>query len=169
MVIIRSERPEDFSAVFEINRSAFGRPAEAQLVETLRLVADPQISLVATLDKLVVGHIFFSPVTIEGQHASMQALGLAPMAVVPELQNQGIGSLLVREGLSTARRLGQNIVVVLGHSEYYPRFGFGIASHKGLRCEFPAPEESFMVVELAPGALRGIAGVVKYLPAFSQV
>lgn len=169
MVTIRPEQPKDFSTVFEINQRAFGRPEEAQLVEELRRVAHTQLSLVAVRDAQVVGHIFFSPVTIEGQHSSVQALGLAPVAVRPELQNQGIGSLLVREGLNVARRLGQNIVVVLGHMTYYPRFGFEVASRKGLRCEFPAPDEAFMVAELTPGALRGVSGVVKYLPEFSRV
>lgn len=169
MLTIRPELPEDFSTVFEINQRAFGRPEEARLVEALRKVATPQISLVAVRDNQVVGHIFFSPVTIEGQHSSVQALGLAPMAVVPELQNQGVGSLLVREGLNAARRMGQSIVVVLGHITYYPRFGFEIASRKGLRCEFPAPDEAFMVTELTPNALRGVSGVVKYLPEFSRV
>jgi putative acetyltransferase len=169
MVTIRPELPEDFSAVFEINHRAFGRLEEAQLVEELRRVANPQISLVAVRDEQVVGHIFFSPVIIEGQTSVVQALGLAPMAVMPELQNQGVGSLLVREGLNTARRMGQNIVVVLGHSKYYPRFGFEIASRKGLHCEFPAPDEAFMIAELTPGALRGVSGVVKYLPEFSRV
>jgi putative acetyltransferase len=169
MITIRPELPEDFAMVFEIHERAFGRPEEAQLVEELRCAANPQISLVAVRDAQVVGHIFFSPVTIEGQNSSVQAFGLAPMAVVPELQNQGIGSLLVREGLNTARRMGQNIVVVLGHTEYYPRFGFEIASRKGLRCEFPAPDEAFMVAELTPNALRGVSGLVKYLPEFSRV
>lgn len=169
MITIRPELPEDFATVFAINQRAFGRPEEAQLVEELRRVANPQISLVAVRDAQVVGHIFFSPVTIEGQHSSIQALGLAPMAVIPELQNQGVGSLLVREGLNVARRTGRNIVVVLGHPEYYPRFGFEIASHKGLRCEFPAPDEAFMVTELTTNALRGVSGIVKYLPEFSRV
>lgn len=169
MVTTRPEQPADFATVFEIHERAFGRPEEAQLVEELRRVANPQISLVAVRDAQVVGHIFFSPVTIEGPNSSVQALGLAPMAVIPELQNQGIGSLLVKEGLDAARRMGQHLVVVLGHSEYYPRFGFEIASRKGLRCEFPAPDEAFMVTELTPDALRGVSGLVKYLPEFSRV
>lgn len=169
MLLIRPEQPKDFSIVFEIHARAFGRPEEAQLVEALRRVANPQISLVAVRDVQVVGHIFFSPVAIEGQRSSMQALGLAPMAVAPELQNQGIGSLLVNEGLNVARRMEQNVIVVLGHSDYYPRFGFEIASRKGLRCEFPAPDEAFMVAELIPGALCGVTGIVKYLPEFSRV
>lgn len=91
------------------------------------------------------------------------------MAVVPELQSQGIGSLLVREGLNAARRMGRNIVVVLGHAKYYPRFGFEIASRQGLRCEFPAPDEAFMVAELTLDAVRGVSGLVKYLPEFARV
>ncbi len=169
MPTIRPELPEDYPAVFEIHRRAFGRPEEAKLVEKLRTVADPQISLVAVCEGDVVGHIFFSPVTIEGQPSSFQALGLAPMAVVPELQNQGIGSLLVKKGIKVAHSMGENIVVVLGHAEYYPRFGFKVASRIGLCCEFPASDEAFMVIELEPRALRGRSGIVKYLPEFSAV
>jgi putative acetyltransferase len=169
VVTIRPELPKDFATVFTIHQRAFGRPEEARLVEELRCGADPKISLVAVLDNRVVGHIFFSPVTIEGQALSPAALGLAPMAVMPELQNQGIGSQLVRAGLDAARRAGHGVVVVLGHSHYYPRFGFEVASRRNLYCEFPAPDEAFMVAELISGALRGVSGVVKYLPAFSQV
>lgn len=169
MLTIRPELPEDFATVFEIHSRAFSRSEEAELVDKLRSVADPQISLVAELNGQVVGHIFFSPVTIEDEESSFVALGLAPMAVLPELQNQGVGSLLVKEGLNAARRMSQNIVVVLGHPEFYPRFGFEVASRKGLRCEFPAPDKAFMIIELEPGALHGRAGVVKYLPEFSTV
>lgn len=169
MLTVRPELPEDYPTVFEINTRAFGRSEEARLVEELRCIADPQISLVAVRDDHVVGHIFFSPVTIAGQNSSVPALGLAPMAVVPELQNQGIGSLLVQAGLKAASGLEQGIVVVLGHPHYYPQFGFEIASHKGLQCEFPVPDEAFMVAELRPGALHGLAGIVTYLPEFSRV
>jgi putative acetyltransferase len=169
MLAIRPEQPKDYPTVFEIHHRAFGRLEEAELVEKLRSVADPQISLVAELDGQVVGHIFFSPVTIEGENSSFVALGLAPMAVWPGLQNRGIGSQLVRVGLETARKSGHTAVVVLGHRDYYPRFGFEVASRKGLRCEFPAPDEAFLVVELEPEALHGRSGLVKYLPAFSSV
>ena len=168
MISIQPERPEYYPIVFEINQRAFGRVDEAKLVEVLRKVAHPQISLVAIRAGQVVGHIFFSPVTIEGSTSSLQALGLAPMAVMPELQHQGIGSALVRTGLDAARRIDQKVVVVLGHSEYYPRFGFAIASRKGIRYEHPVPDEAFMVLELEPGTLKGHAGVVHYLPEFSQ-
>lgn len=169
MIIIRPEHSEDFSTVFTIHQRAFGRPEEAELVEKLRSAADPQISLVAELNGQVVGHIFFSPVTITDGDSSFVALGLAPMAVLPELQNQGVGSLLVKAGLDAVRCMQQHLVVVLGHPEFYPRFGFEIASRKGLRCEFPAPDEAFMVIELDPDALRGRTGIVKYLPEFSAV
>jgi putative acetyltransferase len=169
MDVLRSEQLADYPVVFDIHCRAFGRDNEAKLVEALRKVAHPQISLVAVRAGQVVGHIFFSPVTIEGPTSSLQALGLAPMAVVPELQNQGIGSALVRAGLEAARRIDQKVVVVLGHPEYYPRFGFAIASRKGIRYEHPVPDEAFMVLELEPGALGGHAGVVKYLSEFSEV
>lgn len=91
------------------------------------------------------------------------------MAVLPEYQKQGIGSRLVRDGLKECQRLNQNIVVVLGHPGYYPRFGFIPASKKGLRCEYQAPDEAFMVAELIPGALGGRQGLVKYRPEFNDL
>jgi putative acetyltransferase len=108
-------------------------------------------------------------VTIESDNGAFVAMGLAPMAVLPMYQNQGIGSQLVREGLKECQRLGHDIVVVLGHSEYYPRFGFGPASLKGLRSEYDVPDEVFMVAELIPDALKGRGGLVKYHEEFAKV
>lgn len=169
MITIRAENAEDIPAVRRVNELAFGQPNEAVLVDKLRAVADPQVSLVAIEDGQVVGHIFFSPVSIESEDSSCAALGLAPMAVLPEYQKQGVGSQLVREGLKECQRLGCHVVVVLGHPEYYPRFGFIPASQKGLRSEYPVPDEVFMVVELEPGALGGQRGLVKYLSEFGEV
>ena len=169
MTIIRSETAEDYAAVYQVNEMAFGRSAEATLVNKLRKVADPQISLVAVENDQVVGHIFFSPVSIEVGDSALPALGLAPMAVLPEYQSRGIGSRLVQAGLNECRRLGQQAAVVLGHPKYYPRFGFVPASQKGLRCEWEVPDDVFMVVELKPNALAGLSGLVKYLPEFNQV
>lgn len=166
---IRAERTEDHPAVYRVNQLAFGQANEADLVDALREKAAPIISLVAALDGEVVGHIFFSPVTVESEEAAFTAMGLAPMAVLPTHQNQGVGSLLVREGLMECRRLGYDIVVVLGHPNYYPRFGFVPASSKGLRCEYDVPDEVFMVTELKPGVLAGYSGLVKYHPEFSKV
>jgi putative acetyltransferase len=96
-------------------------------------------------------------------------MGLAPMAVLPEYQKQGVGSSLVRDGLVEVHRTGFNIVVVLGHPDYYPRFGFFPASQMQLRSEYPVPNEVFMVIELEPGALKGKHGLVKYHPEFARV
>jgi putative acetyltransferase len=166
---IRAETAEDYSAVRQVNELAFGRPDEALLMNKLRAVADPYISLVAVKNEQVVGHIFFSPVSIETSNSSSLASGLGPMAILPEYQKQGLGSRLVREGLKECQRIGCNIVVVVGHPEYYPRFGFVPAKHKGLTCEYPVPDEVFMVAELRPGALDGWRGLVKYLPEFGNV
>ena len=152
-----------------VNELAFGRQNEADLVDALRANARSYVSLVAVVDEQVVGHIFFSPVSVESEAGAFTAMGLAPMAVLPERQNKGIGSQLVRAGLKKCLGLGQDIVVVLGHPNYYPRFGFVPASLKGLRSEYDVPDEVFMVAELSEGALNGRRGLVKYHPEFSNV
>lgn len=173
MLTIREETPSDYAAVREINELAFERAGEADLVDALRTNAHPYLSLVAEVlvegSQQLVGHIFFSPVVIESEAASFTALGLAPMAVLPEFQNQAIGSALVRRGLEECPRLGHDVVVVLGHPEFYPRFGFVPAATKGLSSEYPVPDEVFMVVELRANALAGRRGLVKYNPAFGKV
>ena len=176
MIIVRDEAEADAPAVRQLNELAFGRTEEALLVDALRAAARPHVSLVACEDGEVVGHIFFSPVTIEPDEpvaakaaAAATAMGLAPMAVLPQYQNRGIGSQLVREGLQACLSLGCGVVVVLGHPDYYPRFGFVPASRKGLRCEYDVPDEVFMATELTPGALAGVRGLVKYHPEFAKV
>ncbi len=169
MLVIRKETPADYTAVRTINERAFERAGEADLVDRLREKAQPYVSLVAESDEQVVGHIFFSPVIVESEAASFTALGLAPMAVLPEFQSQSIGSELVRQGLEACGRLGHDVVVVLGHPNYYPRFGFVPAATKGLTSEYPVPDEVFMVVELSPNALAGREGLVKYHPEFGKV
>lgn len=167
-ILLRVERAEDCASVRRVNELAFGRANEADLVEALREKARPYISLVATLDGEVIGHIFFSPVSVESADA-FTAMGLAPMAVLPTHQNQGIGSRLVWEGLRESQLLGYDIVVVLGHPNYYPRFGFVPASLKGLRCEYDVADDVFMVAELRRGALAGRSALVKYHSEFSSV
>jgi len=168
MITIRPETPEDHAAIREVNLLAFGQEDEARLVENLRRSADfvPQLSLVAIDTGQVVGHILFSVVAIETKEGAVPALALAPMAVRPELQNQGIGSELARDGLERCRSLGHRIVVVVGHPTYYPRFGFSPARARGLEAPFPVPDEAFLALELVPGALDGVAGVVRYPAAF---
>lgn len=169
MITIRPETPADAPAIHRVNELAFGQPGEADLVDALRAEARPFLSLVAVREGEVVGHISFSPVTIESEETTSAAMGLAPMAVLPELQRQGIGSALIHQGLEECRRLGQDVVVVVGHPDYYARFGFVPAATLGLRCEYPVPDEVFRVAELRPGALAGRRGLVRYHPAFGRL
>lgn len=168
---IRQEVVNDRDAVDEVNRLAFGGPDETRLVQALRQsdAFISELSLVAEKDGTIAGHILFSPITIETKTGAVAALSLAPMAVLPELQRQEIGSELVRRGLERCRALGHEIVIVLGHSAYYPRFGFTPARAMGIECPFPASDESFMAIELVPGALDGVEGTVKYPPEFDEV
>jgi len=164
-VIIRRERPADKRGIHAVNASAFEQALEADLVDALRRDGRVLCSLVAEREGQVVGHILFTPVTIDGD-SPIRAAGLAPMAVDPGHQRGGIGTALVEAGLAECRRLGIEMVVVLGHPEFYPRFGFQPASRFGLRSEFPVPDEVFMAVELEDGALARRGGLVRYLPLF---
>ncbi len=170
MFKIRPEQSRDFAAISEVNTLAFKREKEAKLVEAIRESEFfvPELSLVAVTDE-VIGHILFSIVFIETNKGIVPTLGLAPMAVKPEYQNQGIGSALVREGLKTCEDLGFEHVVVLGHPNFYPRFGFQPAKTKGIESPFRVPDEVFMVHEIKSGSLDDIIGKVKYPPAFDVV
>ena len=171
MILIRPETRRDFDAIAEINRLAFGQDDEAKLVEGIRLLEgfDPDLSLVAASGDALIGHILFSPIHIECEMRTVSALALAPMAVRPEHQRKGIGTRLVEEGLNVCKGRGHRLVIVLGHPDYYPRFGFVPGSRHGLRCPFPAPDEAFMGLALFPGALHDVAGLVVYSKPFSQV
>jgi putative acetyltransferase len=164
---IRDEQPGDERAIFAVNEAAFGQADEAALVDALRRSGATVVSLVAEIDGEIVGHIFFSEVTLEPARSVSDAVGLAPMAVRPGLQRGGIGSALIEEGLRRCAKLGYGAAVVLGHPSYYPRFGFLPAHRFGLRCEFPSPPEAFMAMELAPGGLDGPPALVRYHAAFS--
>jgi putative acetyltransferase len=165
-IAVRSERDGDADQIRLVHERAFGGPAEADIVDALRGSVGA-LSLVAVVDDRIAGHVLFTPVHIDGVSPHGAALGLAPLAVLPERQRLGVGSALVRAGLDACRSHGCGIVVVLGHSEYYPRFGFVPASTAGLACEFPVPEEAFMVLELKPGTVAATRGTVRYHPRFS--
>ena len=169
MIRIRSELPEDVEAIYSLNQEAFERTTEANLVNNLRMSNAMTLSLVAIKNNKIVGHIAFSPVTIESDQTTVNAVGLAPLAVSPELQRSGIGSQLVEEGLNRIRTAGHDLVIVIGHPEYYPRFGFVPAKKYGIRWEHDVPEEAFMIKELREGALKGVRGTVKYRPEFNEV
>lgn len=165
---IRLEQPADISAVRDVNLSAFDTATEADLVDALRERAWPVISLVADDGGSIVGHILFSPVTLSG-HPELTIMGLAPMAVLPARQRDGIGSALVRAGLDECRQRKVGGVLVLGHPAYYPRFGFVPASRFGIHCEYDVPDDVFMAMELEPGTLRGKSGTIRYHDAFANL
>lgn len=155
---------EDRSAIRAIHSAAFGRRDEADLVDALRTSGAVLLSLVATEEDRIAGHILFTRMRVESHDGPVHAVALAPLAVLPEYQNRGIGSHLIREGLDLLCDSGERIVIVLGHPEYYPRFGFSVEKAHSL--ESPFPPEAYMALELQPGALDGVGGAVRYPPAF---
>lgn len=164
-MLIRAEEEKDRTAVHEINVAAFERPTEADLVDALREQAEPVVSLVAEEDGEIVGHIMFTAVSLGG-HPDVEAMNLAPLAVAPGHQRRGIGSELVRAGLGRCGELGFGAVFVVGHPEYYPRFGFSRSSQFGIDCEYEAPDEAFMAMELEAGYLHGRSGTLFLHAAF---
>lgn len=170
MITIREETLQDAAFVRRVNELAFEQPNEAVLVERLRASCEDLLSLVATDGEDVVGHILFSPVTVTGTDGSKVAgMGLAPMAVVPGHQRQGVGSALIVRGLELLVDRDCPYVIVLGHSTYYPRFGFVPASQHGLTCQWEGiPDDAFMVLPLDTDRMRGLAGVARYLPEFDD-
>lgn len=164
-IIVRPESMADGDAIRHVNRIAFGQDDEARLVDALRERGFVRVALVAEQAGQVVGHILFSDLPIITGAGTLTALALAPMAVRPELQRQGIGSALVRRGLEACRQQGHRVVVVLGHTHFYPRFGFSpnLAAH--LESPFSG-SDSFMALELVPGGLDGVVGRVQYPPPF---
>jgi putative acetyltransferase len=162
---IDAETPADRDAVRDVVRRAFGREDEASLVEALRTDRYVRTALVAKIDQLFVGHVLFSELAIVTVSATIPALALAPVAVLPEFQRQGIGSQLIRRGLDDCRQQGHRIVVVLGHPGFYPRFGFSSELARRLESPFTG-RPSFMAMELVESALDGVTGRVRYAPPF---
>jgi putative acetyltransferase len=163
-VTCRREHAADRSAIQIVNEAAFGRPDEADLIERLRTEGAILASFVAELDNQIVGHILFSRMLIDTDDGPVLAVALAPLAVEPRHQRIGVGGRLIEHGLHWLRGRGEHVVIVLGHPEYYPRFGF--SSERARALESPFPAEAFMALELLPGALDGIRGRVQYPNAF---
>jgi len=174
LVTIRHETASDREAVFRVVEAAFGEDPSrrsasrglrvAPLVDQLRDNGHCLLSLVAEDEGRVVGHIMFSPMTIETEGETWDAVCLSPLAVEPSRQRQGIGGLLIEEGLKELRAAGHRAVILLGHPEYYPRFGFRPGRDFGLH--YQDDRDAFMAVELYPGALDGVSGDVKFSPEF---
>jgi putative acetyltransferase len=166
-ISIREERPTDCQAIAAVNRAAFAGDFEANLVAELRANGDAVLSLVAETDGRIAGHIFFSTLPIESEGEAIPAVALAPIAVLPAYQRQGIGAALVRNGLNLCRGRGVPMVVVLGDPAWYTRFGFRAESARGLRTPWPGPH--LMAIELASGALGSGHGIARYPAAFSRL
>ncbi len=164
---IRDETPADLDAIREVHRLAFGGEREVGLVDRLRADGLVVASLVAVEAGAVVGHVLFSPLPITTDHGVVAAAALAPLAVVPARQRQGIGSALVRRGLEVCCERGRAAVIVLGHPAYYPRFGFSAELARAVRA--PYSGEAFMALELTPGALTSGPGTARYPDAFALV
>lgn len=166
-MIIRPETNEDRQAIFNINLQAFNSNTEPELVDRLR-DSDwfiPDLSLAAEQNGVLVGHALFTRLTSRRENGDIAiVISLGPVAVLPELQNQGIGSKLIREGLKKCAALGYGAVVLVGHPEYYPRFGFVPAGAQGFTLPLEAPDEAFMVAELISGELDKVRGTIEYPP-----
>lgn len=167
MIQIRDESPDDVASIREVNTRAFGQDQEGRIVDALRSNGAGLLSLVATLNDRVVGHIMYSPLSI-GSDAVMGA-GLGPMAVHPEHQRQGIGTKLVEAGNRRLKDAGCPFIVVVGHPGFYPRFGFSPASSHGIKCEWEVPDDVFMLLVLDSGRMQSVSGLAKYRHEFSSV
>lgn len=170
---LRKETPDDFKEVFEVNQMAFGQDNEAKLVDALRsnpAVFVPELSIVATEDHKIVGHILYTKINIKDDKGNIyESLGLAPMAVRPALQKKGIGGQLIKKGLEVAKDLGFKSVIVLGHENYYPKFGFEPAVKWNIKAPFDVPSNAFMAIELEQNGLKSISGTVIYPKEFETV
>lgn len=165
MVEIREEVPGDIIAIRDLNKRAFGQDQESNIIDALRSNRAVLLSLVATLNRHVVGHIMYSPASI----GELAGVALGPMAVLPEHQRQGIGTRLVEEGNRRLKELGYPFIVVVGHADYYPRFGFRSARAYGIKCEWELPDEVFMLLVLDDSKMHGISGLARYRPEFSEI
>jgi putative acetyltransferase len=161
--MIRDAAPADHAAIRQVLRHAFGQDEEADLVEALRADGDVMVELVAASDTAIQGHILYSPLAIERDGETVRAAALAPVAVLPALQGGGIGGDLIRAGNARCAALGLEAIVVLGHADYYPRFGFSAATAESLEAPFSGPH--FMALELRPDVLKA-GGRVRYAKAF---
>ena len=163
---IRTEKPEDINAIYALNQLAFGTEEEAGLVNALRVAGNLSLSLVAVEQGRIVGHIAFSPMSLEGRE-DLKIVGLAPMAVLPEFQKSGIGSQLIQDALKKLKKSPIDAVFVLGHPDYYPKFGF-LPSQPTFQIKsvYEVPDEIFMALELRQDSLSSSEGIVKYSQEF---
>jgi putative acetyltransferase len=165
LLTVRPETTADLDAIFRVESAAFGEETEAGLVNALRDAGNLLLSLVAEENGEIVGHIAFSPMKIESDTAPHVAVCLAPLAVAPSHQNQGVGGALMTAGLDALRASGHGAVLLLGHPSYYPRFGFRPA--REFDVHYQDDRDAFMALELRPGALNGVSGMARFAPEFA--
>lgn len=171
-IVVRPETPQDYPAITKINDLAFEQPNEGRLIEKLRhnKAFISRLSLVAEVEGRVVGHILFFPIEVKEEEGIVSlSLALAPMAVSPEFQKRGIGGRLIMSGLEMAQKLHHRSAIVLGHAEYYSKFGFKPASLWNIRAPFDVPNEAFMAIELTTNGLKDVEGTVLYPNEFGEV
>jgi putative acetyltransferase len=170
-VKLRHETIHDYIGIKTVNDLAFDQPNEGLLIEKLRLNPgfNYKLSIVAEVDGRIVVHILFFPIKIHGDLNIYDSLALAPISVIPAMQNKGIGGQLIKEGLRIAKLLGFNSVIVLGHKDYYPKFGFSPAIQWNIKAPFDLPEGVFMAIELKKDGLKDVSGIVEYPNEFEEV
>lgn len=168
-ITIRPEEPKDIDLIRSVVFRAFRSQNEPRLIDRLRKEVTATLSLVAEVDGRIAGHILFSPMSLDPDIYHYAIFGLAPLAVAPEFQKQGIGSKLVRQGLDLGLSLHWSAVFVLGSSGYYQRFGFETASKYALYCEYDVLEEDFMVISLRAHTLDLLHGTAFYHPIFKEI
>jgi putative acetyltransferase len=169
MVTIRKEETRDIMAIRNLNEVAFDGPAEARVVDKLRRICDACLSLVAVDGDEIVGHIMFSPAIVESGDGDIKGMGLAPIAVLPNHQRKGVGTALIEHGLALLREKGCPFIIVLGHADYYRRFGFVPALRYNLESQWEGvPDEAFMILVFDQKALEGVYGVAKYREEFNE-
>ena len=163
-VKIRNEEKQDYNEIRKINELAFNQKNEGKLVDDLRKKSDFNhlLSLVAERDGRIIGHILFYPLKIKNEKEEFIVLSLAPMAVHPDFQNKGIGSKLIKRGLEASKETGYDAVIVVGHPNYYPRFGFSPACKWNIKVPIECPDDVFLAIELKKDSLKNVSGLVEF-------
>lgn len=172
-ITIRKEKKSDYKAVFTLIKQAFksmdlGDNKEQFLVERLRNSSAfiPELSLIAEVEDEIVGHILLTKIKIINEQSESDSLVLAPVSVVPKFQRRGIGGLLIKHAHKIAKEMNFKSVILLGHADYYPKFGYVQAHKFGIELPFDAPKENCLAIELTKNGLEGISGTVEYPKEF---
>jgi putative acetyltransferase len=170
MFSVRVEKISDHDDVRRVNLLAFGHKAESELVDSLRNTDNfiSELSLVATHDGRIIGHLLVSKVRVVSNDHQTEILSLAPVCVLPEFQDKGVGTMLIKEALTKCGLLGYPAMVVMGSPKFYTRFGFDEASKYGLKTHFNVPSEAYMVVIYDDSRVEELHGFVEYPKQFDN-